>query len=214
MNFDVNRGSKFTFLTFILYIYIHSSVLKQIVLLHKIYLKAVKIECWIESIVFWWQRDQIALCLIWESELDILIQWCLCYTYIKPFWISLRIDLTYLRCVFRLHISPVICEEVLGLLVQMSVHDVNEGRGPLQVLEIDVPEDPGVDDNMVLDIVIRHCDASIPDLSLCHSHSDIWQIHHLYYCSISKNLNWPVVVHFLLSKLVILVQSLEIHLSG
>ena len=45
MNFDVNRGSKFTFLTFILYIYIHSSVLKQIVLLHKIYLKAVKIEC-------------------------------------------------------------------------------------------------------------------------------------------------------------------------
>ena len=97
-------------------------------------------------------------------------------------------DLTYLRCVFRLHLSPVICEEVLSLLVQMSVHDVNEGRGPLQVLEIDVPEDPGVDDNMVLDIVIRHCDASIPDLSLCHSHSDIWQIHHLYHFSFSKKL--------------------------
>ena len=55
----------------------------------------------------------------------------------------------------------------------MSVHDVNEGRGPLQVLEVDVPEDPGVDDDMVLDVVIRHCDASIPDLSLCHSHPDI-----------------------------------------
>ena len=68
---------------------------------------------------------------------------------------------------------PVICEEVLGLLVQMSVHDVNEGRGPLQILEVDVPEDPGVDDHMVLDIVIRHRDAAVPDLPLCHSHPAI-----------------------------------------
>ena len=63
----------------------------------------------------------------------------------------------------------------------MSVHDVNEGRGPLQVLEVDVPEDPGVDDDMVLDIVIRHVDAAIPDLPLCHRHS--------------------VIVHFFLSEL-------------
>ena len=70
--------------------------------------------------------------------------------------------------------SPVICEEVLSLLIQVPVHDVNEGGGSLQVLEVDVPQDPGVDDDMVLDIVIRHCDASVPDLPLCHSHPDIW----------------------------------------
>ena len=61
-------------------------------------------------------------------------------------------DLTYLRCVFRLHLSPVICEEVLGLLVQMSVHDVNEGRGPLQILQVDVVDDPGVDNYVVFQI--------------------------------------------------------------
>ena len=44
-------------------------------------------------------------------------------------------------------ILPVICEEVLGLLVQMSVHDVNEGGGPLQVLEIDVVQDPALVSN-------------------------------------------------------------------
>ena len=55
----------------------------------------------------------------------------------------------------------------------MSVHDINKGRGPLEVLEVDVPEDPGVDDHMVLDIVIWHCDTAIPDFPLCHSHPDI-----------------------------------------
>ena len=69
--------------------------------------------------------------------------------------------------------SPVICEEVLSLLIQVPVHDVNEGGGSLQVLEVDVPQDPGVDDDMVLDVVIRHCDASVPDLPLSHSHPDI-----------------------------------------
>ena len=68
---------------------------------------------------------------------------------------------------------PVICEEVLSLLIQVPVHDVNEGGGSLQVLEVDVPQDPGVDNDMVLDVVIRHSDASVPDLPLCHSHPDI-----------------------------------------
>ena len=86
-------------------------------------------------------------------------------------------------------ILPVICEEVLGLLVQMCVHDVNEGGGPLQVLEVDVPEDPGVDDDMIFDIVIRHGDTAIPHFSLCDSH--------------------PVIVHLLFSELIILVQSLS-----
>ena len=55
----------------------------------------------------------------------------------------------------------------------MSIHDVNKGRGPLEILEVDVPEDPGVDDHMVLDVVIWHCDAAIPDLPLCHSHPNM-----------------------------------------
>ena len=38
-------------------------------------------------------------------------------------------------------------EKVLSLLVQMYNYDVNKGGGPLEVLEVDVPEDPGVDDH-------------------------------------------------------------------
>ena len=34
----------------------------------------------------------------------------------------------------------------------------------------DRPEDPCVDDDVVLYVVIGHGDASIPHLSLCHGH--------------------------------------------
>ena len=68
---------------------------------------------------------------------------------------------------------PVLGEEVLSLLVHVPVHDVDEGRGSLEVLEVDVLQDPGVDDDVILDVVIRHVDASIPDFPLCHRHSVI-----------------------------------------
>ena len=84
---------------------------------------------------------------------------------------------------------PVVGEEVLGLLVDVPVHDVDEGRGPLEVLEVDVPQDPGVDDHVVLHVVVRHGDAAVPHLPLGHGH--------------------PVVVHLLLGELVVLVESLQ-----
>ena len=84
---------------------------------------------------------------------------------------------------------PVIAEELLCLLVDVPVHDVDEGRGALQVLQVDVVEDPGVDDHVVLDVVVRHRDATVPHLSLRHRH--------------------PIVVHLLFRELVICVQSLN-----
>ena len=82
----------------------------------------------------------------------------------------------------------VIAEELLCLLVDVAVHDVDEGRGTLQVLQVDVVEDPGVDDHVVLDVVVRHRDAAVAHLPLGHGH--------------------PVVVHLLLRELVVGVQSL------
>ena len=89
----------------------------------------------------------------------------------------------------------VLGEEVLSLFINSPVHDIYECRSSLHVLKIDVPQDSGVDDDMIFDIVIRHVDAAIPDLSLCHCH--------------------PVVVHLLLGELVVLVEGLgEINQSN
>ena len=76
---------------------------------------------------------------------------------------------------------PVICKKVLSFLVQMSVHNINKGRGPLEVLEVYIPQDPSVDNDMVLDIVIRHRDASIPDLPFCNSHPEIQRMRFLHH---------------------------------
>ena len=81
---------------------------------------------------------------------------------------------------------PVVAEELLCLLVDVPVHDVDEGRGALQVLQVDVVEDPGVDDHVVLDIV--HREAAVDGLPLRDSH--------------------PVVVHLLEVELLVDIERL------
>ena len=62
----------------------------------------------------------------------------------------------------------VVGEEVLGFVVQMAVHNVDEGGGSLEVLQVDVAQDPGVDDHVVLHVVVRHVDAAVPHLRSNH----------------------------------------------
>ena len=73
-------------------------------------------------------------------------------------------------------------------IVNFSIHDVNKCRSSLEILKVDVVEDPGVDDHVVLDVVVRHRDAAVAHLPLGHGH--------------------PVVVHLLLRELVVGVQGL------
>ena len=85
----------------------------------------------------------------------------------------------------RLYVS-IGLQQLLRLLVNISVLDVDERRGPLEVLQVDVLDDPGVDDNMVSDVVDRQ--TAVNDLPLGDGH--------------------PVVVHLLVGELVIHVQGL------
>ena len=73
--------------------------------------------------------------------------------------------------------------EVNKLRSELLYFDLNNTKINtfLQVLHVDVLKDPGVDDDMILYVIIRHGDAAVPDLPLSHRH--------------------PVVVHLLLIEL-------------
>ena len=83
-------------------------------------------------------------------------------------------------------VVPVVGQQGLGLLVHVPVLDVDEGGGSLQVLEVDVVEDPGVDDDVVLHVV--HRETAVDDLPLGDGH--------------------PVVVHLGLGELLVHKQRL------
>ena len=63
---------------------------------------------------------------------------------------------------------PVMRQELDSLLVDLPVVDVDEGRCPLEVLQVDVVDDPGVDDDVVLDV--GDGEASVDDLALGDGH--------------------------------------------
>ena len=124
----------------------------------------------------------LSLFRIWFIDLFVCCRWYVCFLveYLGYLCgklvelVSLGLPLVDAFVVEHLVLGediPVVAEEVLGLLVDVSVHDVDEGRCTLQVLQVYVVEDPGVDDDMVLDVVVRHGDAAVLDLALRDSHA-------------------------------------------